>query len=288
MTGLEFSNVYDLKVDKAYSGFLSPAKKNRLFKEALVLAIETKYKDLQSQKTYDEITNLIKTNQVKVPVLNQVSIATSTSLIPDYQHLLSIKARFVSAIEDLLITGATNATPVVITVDNFNSMRTGDQIVISGVVGNFNANGTFYINRVNRKKFELYYDVAMTIPVAGSGTYLQGGTIEAVTYNYCKPLYSDTKISVLGKATVDAPKFEITQNLIKVYPLENSCSEISIDYINRPAIFITSTDNSIDLELSYPLKFLYYIADVAAQLFSESVKDQELFQTTNFELNTNK
>jgi hypothetical protein len=288
MTGLEFSNVYDLKVDKAYSGFLSPVKKNRLFKEALVLAIETKYKDLQSQKTYDEISNLIKTNQVKVPVSNQVSVITSTSLIPDYQHLLAIKARFVSPIEDVSITGATNASPVVITVNNFNSIRTGDQVVISGVVGNFNANGTFYLNRINRKKFELYYDAEMLLPVSGSGVYLQGGNIDSITYNYCKPLYSDTKISVLGQASVDAPKFEITQNLIKIYPIDKTCSQVTIDYINQPPVFITSTDNVIDLELTYPVKFLYYIADVAAQLFSESVKDQELFQTSNFELNTNK
>lgn len=287
MTGLEFSNIFDLKIDKAYSGFLNPTKKNRLFKEALVLSIENKYKDLQSQKSYDEITMLIKTNQPFAPVSNQVSLITTGTLVTDYEHLLAIKAKFLTSMPGLTVTGATNTTPIILSVNALNVLRTGNSIVVSGVFGNSAANGTHFLKRISRKKFELYSDITLLTPVAGNGNYVSGGTIQLVNYNYCRKYYSDQKISTLGIPTVDAPKFEITQNLIKIYPLEYSCSEVNMDYIKKSSVFITSTDNVIDLEDTYPVKFLYYVSDVASQLFSESIKDQELFQTSTFETKTN-
>lgn len=287
MTGLEFSNVFDLKIDKAYSGFLNPTKKNRLFKEAIVLSIETKYKELESQKSYDEITNLIKTNLTVVPVSNQVTVGVVGSLIADYQHLLAIKSRFAIPYVGIVVSDASNTLPIVITLSNFSDLRSGESVVISGVIGNFAANGTFYVKQLSRKKYQLFSDANLTLPVQGNGAYIQGGIISKIQYNYCKPFYAETKISPLGQPDFANPKYEITQGLIKLYPDNISCSEVTVDYIKKTTVFIISNDNTIDLELTYPVKFLYYIADVSAQLFAESVKDAELFQTSDFEIKTN-
>ena len=66
------------------------------------------------------------------------------------------------------ITGATNATPIVIT-SNGHGLVTGDGVVISGVLGNTAANGTFAVTKVNNNTFSLNGS-------AGSGAYTSGGT----------------------------------------------------------------------------------------------------------------
>lgn len=285
MTGSEFSSIFDLKIDKAYSGFLNSTKKNRLFKEALILAIETKYKNLSGQKQFDEIINLIKTEQSFVPVSNVLSLISAG--VTDYQHLLSIKAKFTEPIPGITIKSINGTSPATITISGTNNIRTGESYVISGVLGMLNINGTVYLKRLNSTTFSLYSNSGLTVPVIGTGTYSSGGTFNKVYYNYCKPSFSDRKISTLGEPTINYPKFEMTQNSVKIYPLDKTCTEVKIDYIIKPTVFIDSANSLVDLELTYPIKFLYYVADVSAQLFSESVKDQELFQTSTFETNTN-
>lgn len=285
MTGLEFSNIFDLKIDKAYSGFFNPTKKNRLFKEALVIAIETKYKELGKQKEYDEIRTLIKANQVFAPSSNMVPL--SLLGVFDYQHLLAFKAKFSQLVPDVNITNATNATPIVITVEGQNNFRTGEAFDISGVVGNWNATGFRYFKKINSKKFALYSDPALTVPVAGNGAYVSGGIISKSYYNYGAQLLPNTKLSVLAQATLNYPKYEMAQNFITIYPLNVVCSEITIDYISNATVFIDSANTTVNLEDTYPLKFLYYVCDVASQKFAESVKDGELFQTAGFETKVN-
>ena len=67
------------------------------------------------------------------------------------------------------ITGATNATPIVITVTDTSTLTTGSVVTISGVGGNTAANGTFPIIVLSATTF--------SIPVAGSGVYTSGGTV---------------------------------------------------------------------------------------------------------------
>lgn len=66
------------------------------------------------------------------------------------------------------ITGATNATPIVVTA-TAHGLATGDSVVISGVLGNTGANGTFVITKVNANSFSLNGSV-------GNGAYTSGGT----------------------------------------------------------------------------------------------------------------
>lgn len=61
-TGIELSRELDLQVDKAYTGYLDAAKKNRLFLMAYIQLAEKKYNDMDKQQVYDELTHFVKTD----------------------------------------------------------------------------------------------------------------------------------------------------------------------------------------------------------------------------------
>lgn len=71
------------------------------------------------------------------------------------------------------ITNATNASPIVITVSNPHKFITGDTVLISGVGGNTNANGTRTITVINTTSFSLN-------GINGNATYTSGGTVNGV------------------------------------------------------------------------------------------------------------
>lgn len=70
------------------------------------------------------------------------------------------------------ITGATNATPIVIT-STAHGYVNGYTAVVSGVLGNTAANGTWVVSAVTTNTFELTSSV-------GNGAYTSGGTVQRV------------------------------------------------------------------------------------------------------------
>ncbi len=88
------------------------------------------------------------------------------------------------------ITGATNATPIVITSAG-HGLATGARVTISGVLGNTAANGTFTITQLTANTFSLGGS-------AGNGAYTSGGSWEVtgvltITYSGV-PLPVETKV----------------------------------------------------------------------------------------------
>lgn len=80
------------------------------------------------------------------------------------------------------VTGATNATPIVVTVSEaVATLAEGDTVYIEGVLGNTAANGYFKAKNVNvgAKTFELYKRVVggADTAVAGTGVYTGGGKV---------------------------------------------------------------------------------------------------------------
>lgn len=75
------------------------------------------------------------------------------------------------------ITNATNATPIVVTAVA-HGLVTGDNISISGITGNTNANGYFKITRLTADTFSLQ-NYSTGADIAGNGAY--GGAPVAVT-----------------------------------------------------------------------------------------------------------
>lgn len=78
------------------------------------------------------------------------------------------------------ITGATNATPIVVTAPGHNYVN-GKNVVISGVAGNTAANGSFLVasSNIGANTFALT-KVVDSSNVAGTGAYTSGGVCQVV------------------------------------------------------------------------------------------------------------
>lgn len=74
------------------------------------------------------------------------------------------------------LSGATNASPIVVTVPNVDLV--GTRVDIAGVGGNTAANGgPFYVLALGPTTFALYEDPELTVPIAGNGAYTSGGEV---------------------------------------------------------------------------------------------------------------
>lgn len=102
----------------------------------------------------------------------------------------------------LAISGATNASPIVVTsathgIDGTYDGFPSQAVTISGVVGNTAANGSFYakVTGYSTTTFALYLDQALTIPVAGNGAYSSGGTLTtSESYPYVQLVCSKRRV----------------------------------------------------------------------------------------------
>ncbi len=287
MFGTEFKKIFDNKAGHPYSGFLDNIKLTRLFKEALILAIEEKYKTLETQKEYDELAAIIKTAATFTPSSNQINIKGSTTpIIRDYKHLLAVKSKYtVSTL--LTVTDVSRTTPIVLTVSERNNLRTGERLTIVDVLGNINANGTYYVKKISNKRIALYTDKELTAGRPSSAQYVSGGSMSRIYYNWCKPYYSDRKIAVYGKPSLQHPKFEVADSKLKFYPDDETVQEITIDYITTAAVFVNPVNDTVNLEGTYPIKFLYHILNVATRLYAERFRDTEALQTSTLETQIN-
>jgi len=82
------------------------------------------------------------------------------------------------------ITGASNASPIVVTTSNGESPPTGSQVTISGVLGNGAANGTWTVTNIDSSTFSLN-------GASGNGGYSSGGSwdmAEVSQLTLCTPL----------------------------------------------------------------------------------------------------
>ena len=77
-----------------------------------------------------------------------------------------------------VITGATNASPIVITTTSTTGLVNGGVVTISGVAGNTAANGTWYVGTVTPTTFQL-----RTINGNSDGTSSGAYTANSGTWN---------------------------------------------------------------------------------------------------------
>jgi len=77
-----------------------------------------------------------------------------------------------STIVDYTITGATNATPIVVTTSDPHTFAVDDFVLVRGVVGNTKANGAFFVQAVTANSITLRDS-------AGNAAYTSGGTVTA-------------------------------------------------------------------------------------------------------------
>ena len=101
-----------------------------------------------------------------------------------------------SAVGMHLITGGTNATPIVVTFAAESGLKTGDRIAISGITGLTAMNGEWEIEMVTATTAKLLGSV-------GNGTY--GGTPLCASERHPRPLARELQIArVHARAITDA------------------------------------------------------------------------------------
>ena len=111
----------------------------------------------------------------------------------------NIKAVLVDAADyGIAITGATNATPIVITTGSAHGLTTGDVVIIVGVGGNTAANGRFSVTVVDTDEFSLQ-DADTGANIAGNGTYTSGGFLLKVdTHEFLSDVPSGARVATSG------------------------------------------------------------------------------------------
>lgn len=277
MTGLEFYRLWNTITDGAFSDWLQQgAEFNRLAKSALIKSIFEK-KDESKQKVYDELRNIVITEEVRTPTSNQVTLT-------DYLYLLNLKTYFLDSVS-FSLSGATNSSPIRITLSSLTNLRSGSLVRITGVGGNTNANGDYYLKQIGDKSYQLYTDANLSNPVSGNGAYTSGGTLVPIWVRDSEYMQPREKIDAVDTPTVKAPRHTESGGVIKTYPLNKTCYKVEMDYIIKPTVYINSTDDIIDLELTYPYSFLLYVADRLMVLSKEREKDYPMMQTAQGEVN---
>lgn len=98
------------------------------------------------------------------------------------------------------VSGATNATPIVITTSAAHGLIPGMVVTISGVGGNTAANGTFRVIAVGSTTTFSLGDTTDGTNVAGNGAYTSGGTV--VCYPVSVLVSKDGGTPTLGTGTL--------------------------------------------------------------------------------------
>lgn len=233
---------------------------------------------------------------------NNTSANSSPLQLINYFHLLNITATYVKTIYppigiSTLISDATNNSPVRISLFTWNNLRTGDQVTLNGFSLNTNANGTFYINKVNSLQFDLYNDKYFLSPVIGNGAYVPTDpmTIGRTYIKPCKPYMPDERISPLSNPSEDSPRYLESNNQLIFYP-QNPAKLISLsfDYVTLPLnifdttepfttypyAFINTNDNVLDMSVYYHHRFLERLPEKFIELVSRQSRDNDLMQET--------
>lgn len=207
--------------------------------------------------------------------------------ILDYLRLNSIKVRY--KVKSKIQISAFNVTPnkVEFIVDSFCRLRSGDFIALSGILGTISANGEWYIKQTAPKRYQIFQDALLTVPVLGNSRYLGGGTL--YEYIVTEPVFQEKpdEISVIDKPSYEFPRWYMSEGAILLEPAQYLYSA-SISYLRIPPFTINPLDNTTDLLLYMPQELIEFLVDYAAKLFDLETKDWNSFSFDNNQVITNR
>lgn len=226
----------------------------------------------------------------------------------DFYHLLNATPTYTKIITpprgiSSMVVGATNAPtgqPIVISLFTYNNIRTGELIYQAGFSANTNANGTFYVYKLNDTSYALYQDKNFQLPVSGNGNFVAGDTmvIGRAYSNAAKKYNPDEIISPLSKPSEDSPRYLESDSMLNFYPqppillTSVSCTYIRLpmdvyrgipaidSYARAPYLFISTMDGTVDLATYYHFKFLERLPEAAIEIYSRQVANPQLMQQT--------
>ena len=281
-SSFEFDKLFQLRIDKNYNSYNSPIQRERLYKEALYNAFEYVYKRLDEQEEYDELRSFIKINTPLVPVNNAIDI---NAQLPSYNHYLFARGESLIPYNPTISFQTANYDGQKTTVSSKYVLpyRDGDKIKFYNVLIMSELNSDFYVKRIGWRTYQLFNDQELTVPFLAnvSNVYTgDAGKCQQIIESNFIVQYSDERIQTLDVPSIRNPKIMIADNKIEILP--NGCINFYLDYLTNPPIFVTQTNNVFsstdDLELFYPMKFIYQILDKAVERFNMNTKDTESFR----------
>lgn len=155
-TGLDLSKLFDDKIDNSYSDYVSVEKKQRAFDNAFLRIIENKYRGMDTQKEFDELSELI--------------------VIDKEFDINNNRFRTVSVPISSVLPGP-NTT---FTFGSEHNLIVGDTFTVSDTVGGTGVNAVFTVS-------------SATLTEVTSNASFTGGTVTAntgsVSYNKMLPDY---------------------------------------------------------------------------------------------------
>lgn len=278
--GTDFNNILDLKTDQAYTGYFTTAKKNRFIREATNKGVELKVATNDRIQVQDDLFGIFKTNAVFTPTSNTLDLIPGGVAMTDYHHVMNVKAQYIMPL-GVSIVSATATTPLRITLAGDVNLRNGEAVQIGGV--NAQANGFKYVKRLRNDLFELYSDKYLLNPVVGITSFTGTGSINRVIYNDAYDMKSNRKFSNLNAPSVYDPYYEIANTVMKIYPIDLVCTQITMDYVSIP-VYIDVANSTTDLLTIYSERFIYFIADETARLMAMSMRDDNLMMQSQSEI----
>ena len=278
--GTDFNNILDLKTDQAYTGYFTTAKKNRFVREATNKGVELKVATNDRIQVQDDLFGIFKTNATFTPTSNTLDLIPGGAGMTDYHHVMNVKAQYIMPL-GVNITSATATTPIRITLTGEVNLRNGEAVQIASV--NAQANGTRYVKRLRNDLFELYSDKYLITPIVGVTAFSGTGLINRIIYNDAYDMKSNRKFSNLNAPSVYDPYYEIANTVMKIYPIDLTCTQITMDYVSIP-VDIDVTNASTDLLTIYSERFIYFIADETARLMAMSMRDDNLMIQSQSEI----
>ena len=134
-----------------------------------------------------------------------------------------------------LVSGATNASPIVLTLNGPHGLSTGNTVTVAGAVGNTAANGTFVVTAVSPNQIALN-------GTTGNGTWTSGGTVSGAQLNVTMDGLS---IDPQGDSTLIATGSNAPVPLVSLFggPSETVRNSVFTGGAFAPACSFTCTTN---------------------------------------------
>lgn len=142
-------------------------------------------------------------------------------------------------------TGAA-VSPIVVTTTTTHALFTGQQVTISGVVGNLAANGTFQITVINTTSFSLNSST-------GNGSYTSGGTINTTPFAWPVNFTEGTGVLAIGNDGYTPPQVSSSVSGDAIFtaqninPFTNTTTSFTINNVSNYRTTIAAGSNGQSL-----------------------------------------
>lgn len=249
VTGLDLSKLFDDKIDNSYSDYVSVAKKQRAFDNAFLRVIENKYRGMDTQKEFDELSELlvidrnvvVNNNRFRTKPIPLDSIVGTTFTF-SAEHNLVVSNTFTvqdtgTANDGLTFTVAsvTNEIVVVTTVPGVTvSSNTGSAVSTGVMIEDY-----LHLLAMKIDMYSEYEKDQSYVYKAYSGT---PGIIE-----FFRPVSMRTGDMVYGTAGLLGSGFgyfkQISEFKYEVYSDEKMT--IGVPFNNLPSVLPTSTVSKV-------------------------------------------